>query len=97
MFQAIHRAVKVSIGHVAFSSIQTQRIPLGFNKILFRSIENPGCIYPFAKYRGEDLDQLGFSTIVQWTYFWTIEVASTTDIPNTWKGKVNSLELIHPS
>ena len=63
MFQAIHRAVKVSIGHVAFSSIQTQRIPLGFNKILFRSIENPGCIYPFAKYRGEDLDQLGFSTI----------------------------------
>lgn len=60
MFQAIHRAVKASIGHVTFSSIQTQRIGVEQN---FRSIENPGCIYPFAKYRGEDLYQLGFSTI----------------------------------
>nr|NP_042416.1 ORF56b [Pinus thunbergii]BAA04373.1 ORF56b [Pinus thunbergii] len=37
MFQAIHRAVKVSIGHVTFSSIQTQRIPLGLNKISVQS------------------------------------------------------------
>jgi hypothetical protein len=37
------------------------------NEVLFRSIENPGCIYPFAKDRGKDLDQLGFSTIC---YVW---------------------------
>lgn len=52
MFEAVSSPVKVSIGHVAFSSIQTQRIPLGLNEVLFRSIENPGCIYPFAKDRG---------------------------------------------
>jgi hypothetical protein len=65
MFKAIHGPVKVSIGHVAFSSIQTQRIPLGLglNEVLFPSIENPGCIDPFVKDRGEDLDQLGISTI----------------------------------
>ena len=67
MFEAVSSPVKVSIGHVAFSSIQTQRIPLGLNEVLFRSIENPGCIYPFAKDRGKDLDQLGFSTIC---YVW---------------------------
>jgi hypothetical protein len=67
MFKAIHIPVKVSIGHVAFSSIQMQRIPLGLNERSTLPFNRKSRVYPFAKDRGEDLDPLGFYTIC---YVW---------------------------